>query len=178
MRFSIGVRGLAVCLGLAVGSLAWAHSGHGAMGDMGAMAHGAAHAPGAATEQPAAPGVTASGCWIRQLPAPVPSGGFLTVHNASHDPAVLVSAHSDAYGHVMMHKTEESGGMSRMSMVDKLTVPAGGQLEFKSGSYHLMLEEPRDGLHPGDEVQIVLDLENHTQVNVQCTVKPANTLAP
>lgn len=120
--------------------------------------------------------VTASQCWIRQLPAPAPSGGFLVFHNAGQQARQLTAVHSPDYGQVMMHQTTEENGMSKMSMVHQVTVPAGGNLAFKPGSYHLMLEQPREGLKVGDHVQINFTLDNQQSVAVSCEVKAPNAM--
>src|SRR5690606_35635470 len=93
-----------------------------------ARSHGhAAHGTQPAPEAPAKAStpVTASDCWIRLLPAPVPAGGFFVAHNAGADDVVLTGAHSPDYGMVMLHETTESGGMSKMAMVHQVTIPAG-----------------------------------------------------
>ncbi|CAM5205844.1 Copper chaperone PCu(A)C OS=Castellaniella defragrans OX=75697 GN=HNR28_002649 PE=4 SV=1 [Castellaniella defragrans] len=147
--------------GLCLAAGAWAHGTHGSDGASGPMAKE----------------VSASACWIRQLPAPVPSGGFLVIHNAGSAPVVLKSVHSADYGQAMMHQTKESGGMSTMSMVHDLSVPAGGDLAFEPGHYHLMLEQPRAGLKVGDTVQMQFVLADGRQFSAACEVKPASALS-
>jgi copper(I)-binding protein len=134
-----------------------------------------AAAPTAATSATPAE-VTAANCWIRQLPSPAPSGGFLVFHNAGLQARQLTSVSSPDYGQVMMHQTTQENGMSKMSMVHQVAVPAGGSLAFKPGSYHLMLEQPRDGLKVGDHVQIEFVLDNQQQVSVSCEVKAPNAM--
>jgi copper(I)-binding protein len=145
----------------ALAASAWGH---------GNMDHGAA-----ATSTAAGP-VSASQCWIRQLPAPAPSGGFLVIHNSGTSDEVLESVRSPDYGQVMMHQTTESGGMSAMSPVHDLKVPAGGDVAFKPGSYHLMLEQPRVGLKVGDTVQMHFRLAGGGEFSAACEVRPANAM--
>lgn len=76
----------------------------------------------------------------------------------------------------MMHQTTESGGMSSMSAVHDLKVPAGGDLAFKPGSYHLMLEQPRAGLKVGDTVQMRFQLADGGEFAAACVVRPANAM--
>ncbi|MGB6243210.1 MAG: copper chaperone PCu(A)C [Castellaniella sp.] len=133
------------------------------------------HGAAPAADAPLSTTVKASACWIRQLPAPAPSGGFLVFQNTG-DQVKLTGAHSPDYGHVMLHQTTEENGMSKMSMVHQVALPAAGQLEFKPGSYHMMLEQARDGLKVGDHVQVDFALDNGQRVTAQCELKPANTL--
>ncbi|WP_322995477.1 copper chaperone PCu(A)C [Castellaniella sp.] len=115
--------------------------------------------------------VTASDCWIRQMPAPAPSGGFLLFHNKGAQDVALTGVHAADYGHAMMHQTTEENGLSKMSMVHQVSLPAGADLAFKPGSYHLMLEQPRDGLAVGDHIPLVFTLADGSQVNAQCEIR-------
>lgn len=157
MRAS-GIRVWMLVVGLCLGSGSWAQG-----------------AP--AQNQTGASPVSASRCWIRQLPAPAPSGGFLLIHNSGASAAVLKSVHSPDYGQVMMHQTMESGGMSSMAPVQDLKVPAGGDLAFKPGSYHLMLEQPRAGLKVGDTAQMRFRLADGGEFSAACEVRPANAMS-
>lgn len=121
--------------------------------------------------------VTASACWIRQLPVPAPSGGFLIFHNAGAQAIAVTQAHSPDYGQVMMHQTTEENGMSRMSMVHQVAVPADGDLAFKPGSYHLMLEQPRQGLQVGDQARINFVLADGHRVTAHCEIRPAKAMS-
>ena len=75
----------------------------------------------------AADHVHASDAWIRVLPGALPAGAYVTLHNDSAQPVALTGATSTAYAEVMLHHSSTAGGMSRMSMVDTLTVPVHGE---------------------------------------------------
>lgn len=92
-------------------------------------------------------------------------------HNAGPADVELTGAHSPDYGMVMLHETTESNGMSKMSMVHQVAIPAGQDLAFKPGSYHLMLEQPRAGLKIGDTVQVDFTLSNGEGFSATCEVK-------
>ncbi len=159
------IHALGLSAGLLLASSAWGAAGHDGL-----------MAQAASAELPVSSTVTASGCWIRQIPAPAPSGGFLVIHNAGTQPAVLNGVSSPDYGMVMMHETTQKNGMSRMSMVHQVTVPAGGQLELKPGSYHLMLEKARDGLKVGDQVRVDFTLADGQRLSAQCEIQPARAM--
>lgn len=159
-------RTLGISAGLLLATSAWGQ-GHGA-------AHGA---PAAATPVKASATVTASDCWIRMIPSPAPSGGFFVAHNAGSADAVLTGAHSPDYGMVMLHETTESGGMSKMAMVHQVAIPAGKDLAFKPGSYHMMLEKPRDGLKIGDTVRVDFTLANGEGFSATCELKSPKAMS-
>ncbi|KAB0622180.1 copper chaperone PCu(A)C [Castellaniella defragrans] len=158
-------RTLGISAGLLLAASAW---GHGQQ-----PAHGAP----AATPAKTSATVTASDCWIRLIPAPAPSGGFFVAHNTGAEDAVLTGAHSPDYGMVMLHETTESGGMSKMAMVHQVNIPAGKGLVFKPGSYHLMLEQPREGLKVGDSVRVDFTLANGEGFSTTCEVKSPKAMS-
>ncbi len=132
---------------------------------------------GSAAGLPVSATVTARNCWIRYLPAPTPSGGFLVVHNGGDHAVVLKGASSPDYGMVMLHQTTEENGQSKMSMIHEVSIPAGQDLELRPGSYHIMLEQPKEGLKVGDHVHVDFALGNGEGFAATCEVKPAKAMS-
>jgi copper(I)-binding protein len=175
------LRSLVVAGGLAcalAGANALSH-GHDHGQAHAAMAgHGpAAHAGVSAAGLPVSETVSATQCWIRMLPAPAPSGGFFILRNAGDQDAVVEGASSPDYGMVMVHQTTQDQGMSKMAMVHEVRIPAGQDLSFKPGSYHVMLEQPVRPLAVGDHIHLDLALAGGQRVGVTCEIKPATALS-
>ena len=61
----------------------------------------------------------------------------------------MTGAESPACGMLMLHLSENRGGMSSMRHVDSIDVAPGGALEFKPGGYHLMCMQPGPAIKPG-----------------------------
>ncbi|HUH39415.1 MAG TPA: copper chaperone PCu(A)C, partial [Castellaniella sp.] len=109
------------------------------LGASGAWAHGDGHTMAGAHRAsmpdasglPASTTMTARDCWVRMLPAPAPSGGFLLIHNGGDQPVAIRGASSPDYGMVMLHQTTEENGLSKMSMVDEIEIPVGQDFELK-----------------------------------------------
>jgi copper(I)-binding protein len=150
--------------GNAVMLLAHAGLGH----DMGKHAKAAASAKTSST-------LAVSACWIRSLPAPAPSAGYFLVKNTGSQPAKLQAASSPTYGMVMLHQTTHQDGMSKMSETHDIVIPAGGELEFKPGGYHAMLEKPVAAPAVGSSVNMDFLFDTGEKASAQCEVKPANT---
>lgn len=159
--------------------LAQSHAGHGKGGH-------AAHMKGDHTASPSQTAIEAmavskslqvSDCWIRLVPAPAPSAGYFVASNTGSDPVTLNGAASASYGSIMLHQTTHEDGMSKMSHVQGAEIPAGQALQFKPGSYHLMLEKPAREIKVGDTVAMQLLLASGEKAVADCEVKPANTLA-
>lgn len=121
--------------------------------------------------------ITADHCWIRHMPAAVPSGGFFEAHNNSAKDVQLSKVKSADYGMVMLHETKTVDGVSKMSMVHDINIPANGTLSFKPGGYHLMLEQPREGIVVGDNLKLEFELSNGDKFTAQCEVKSPKDLS-
>jgi copper(I)-binding protein len=128
---------------------------------------GLAHATEAGT-------VRVSHAWIRLLPGDLPAGGYAVLQNTGDAPATLVAASSDAYAHVMLHRSSTEGGMARMKMVERLAVPAHGQVVLAPGGYHLMLMHAKRPLKPGDTVKLRLQFADGSHLDADFLVRPAN----
>jgi len=124
-----------------------------------------------ATAAFAAPAVHADACWIRTMPAAVPSSGYFTLKNDGNAPATLTAIDTPAYGMAMVHETQTSGSTAKMVHVDSVVVPAHGTLTFKPKGYHVMLEEPRQAVAPGAKVPVRLHFADGSTVSVTCDAK-------
>nr|WP_057927469.1 copper chaperone PCu(A)C [Burkholderia ambifaria] len=124
----------------------------------------------------AAPTVQANACWIRAMPATVPSSGYFTLKNDGDKPATLTGIDTPAFGMAMIHETQTAGSTAKMVHVDAVTVPAHGTLTFKPKRYHVMLEEPRQPVAPGAKVPFRLHFADGSTVSVSCDAKaPSHT---
>jgi len=120
--------------------------------------------------------VSASQAWIRVLPGPLPAGAYVTLENDSDQPVALTGASSTVYADVMLHKSSTDGGVSRMSMVDSLDVPAHGKAELAPAGYHLMLMKPDAPVNPGDTVTLTLKFADGSTLATDFIARPANAL--
>jgi copper(I)-binding protein len=148
-----------------------AHAGH----DHSAH-QAAAHAPATNSQAVISDTLSVSACWIRSLPAPTPSAGYFVVKNAGAASVKLQGASSPSYGMVMLHQTTNEGGMSRMSTTHEIDISAGGELEFKPGGYHAMLEKPVQVPAVGTQVPFEFFFDNGEKATAMCEVKSARTL--
>lgn len=112
-----------------------------------------------------------SNTWIRYLPAGVPAGGYFTLSNSSHHPVTLKGVHSAVFGMVMMHRSVQENGVSKMLPVDRVDVPADGTVEFKPGGYHLMLMSPKSKIAPGETIPLTLEFSNGETLTGQFAVR-------
>ena len=124
----------------------------------------------------AADHVHASHAWIRVLPGDLPAGAYVTLQNDGEQPVALNGARSKTYAEVMLHHSSSAGGMSRMTMVDALTVPAHGNAVLAPAGYHLMLMKAATPVKPGDTVQLTLTFTDGSTLATDFIARPANTV--
>lgn len=105
------------------------------------------------------------------IPQPVSdsmAAGFLTITNKGDAEDELTSVTSEA-GDVTVHQTVDG----TMKEVDRLPIPAHGQLVFKSGGNHLMFEKLKQRLKQGQTVSVELRFAHSGPVTVKLPVKAA-----
>jgi len=111
--------------------------------------------------------------WFRALPAGLPSGGYFTLHNDSNKTVTLTGASSPACGILMLHKSEDKGGTMEMMDTPTIAVPAGTDLKFAPGGYHLMCMNATAAMKPGKTVAVTLELQDGTKLPATFAVKNA-----
>jgi copper(I)-binding protein len=114
-----------------------------------------------------------SDAWMRALPAHLPAAGYFTLHNTGASEVSLTGASSPACGVLMLHKSAESGGMGTMEDVKGLAVPAGGDVKFAPGGYHLMCMDPTAAIKPGASVEVTLSFAGGGKTTAAFAVKDA-----
>ena len=112
-----------------------------------------------------------SEAWFRSLPGKLPAGGYFTVQNNTGREVAITGASSDACGMLMIHQSSNKGGMSGMSMMEKVAVPVGGIVHFAPGGTHLMCEQPK--MKIGGKVPVTLHLAGGNSVTVAFEVRGA-----
>lgn len=119
-------------------------------------------------------GITVENAWIREAPPGARAmAGYMVVKNTGNSDKVLVSAASDAFGEVMLHRTIVEGGMAKMVHQMAITIPAKGEISFEPNGYHVMLMAPKKPLKAGDKVEITLKFKDGESVKVVHEVRPA-----
>ncbi|RUM94143.1 MAG: hypothetical protein DSZ28_04665 [Thiothrix sp.] len=101
------------------------------------------------------------GAWIREAPPGMQMmAGYVTIQNNNEKDIVILSAASETFMDIEMHKTEVTDSTARMVKQENLPIPAGGSLELSPGGYHLMLMMPSTPLKIGDKVKIDFTLKD------------------
>jgi copper(I)-binding protein len=119
-----------------------------------------------------APAVTIHDAWVRQpMGSRKMTGAFAVVENTGSTPRAIVAASADVSDKVELHEMTNDGGMMRMSPVGRIVVPAGGRVELRPGSFHVMLFELKKKPAAGEKVRLSLTLDDGTTVTAEATVR-------
>lgn len=141
--------------------------GHGGHASHASQAHGT-------SEQPSLPAsVEISQCWVRALPAPLPSAVYLRIRNGGATPVTLVAADAPGFGHVMLHQTQTADGVASMHHVTGVAVAPGTTVALEPGGYHVMLEQPASELSVGESLTLALGFEGYAPRSIDCEIRSA-----
>ena len=133
---------------------------------------------GSATDEPAAgTGIEARDFWARTALKDGNGAAYMLLHNYSTEDDALVGASSDVAGAVEIHLSQmKADGTMEMIQQESIAVPAGGDLELKPGSYHVMLIGLKQDLKTGDEFSLTLHFTNHKDITLTVPVLDAASM--
>lgn len=134
-----------------------------------AMGHGAAAAP----ETVKAGDLEIASAFARaMLAGQKAAGAYLTVTNHGAAADRLLGGSSPAAGKVEVHTMEVVNDVMTMRPVEGgLEIPAGGTVELKPGSYHVMLMDVAKPFVEGDTVPVTLTFEKAGAVELALPVR-------
>jgi hypothetical protein len=126
-----------------------------------------------------AAGITVTDAWARSSSAMASAGAaYATITNAGSAADALIGASSPAAATVEVHETvvmgspdASGGGMMGMQPVARVEIPAGGSLQLKPGSYHVMLIGLVKDLKAGDTIDLTLKFERAGAITVKAQVR-------
>lgn len=120
----------------------------------------------------AADSLVAHDAWVREAPpGAVVLAAYLVLENQGAQTDGLIGVTSPDFEAVDIHTTEVRAGVARMIALEKLPLPAHGQVVFAPGGNHLMLLRPRHPLAAGSHVTLDLHFASGTRLTVVAPVQ-------
>lgn len=118
--------------------------------------------------------------WIRATPAGAPvAGGYVRLQNAGAASDRLIGGTLQRAGRVEIHEMSMTDGVMKMRALPQgLEIPAGGAVELKPGSFHMMFLDLKGPLADGETVQGSLIFEKAGAVPVVFGVNGMGAGAP
>ncbi|MFK8077326.1 MAG: copper chaperone PCu(A)C [Granulosicoccus sp.] len=93
---------------------------------------------------------------IQPPPAAKVAAAYFDIENTSDEPLVITGADSDDVPMVSIHLSVVIDDVAKMLEQESVTIDAGDTLEFKHGSYHLMLMGLTEPLVSGSNIAFEL----------------------
>ena len=104
------------------------------------------------------------------------SAAFVIVQNNTEIPCRIVKATSPVANIIELHTSFEEDGVHKMRPVEAIELPGkteagAGEVELKSGGYHVMLIDLNQDLEPGTEIPLTLEIDNGNRLTAAYKVK-------
>ncbi len=116
-------------------------------------------------------GLEVEGAYTRAtVPGQMAAGGFMKIENKGAADQLL-SASSPVAGEVQLHEMSMEGQVMKMRQVKDITIPAGGAVELKPGSFHLMFLNIKAPLAAGETIPVKLKFAKAGELEVKFPVK-------
>jgi copper(I)-binding protein len=117
--------------------------------------------------------ITVEQPWARATPGGAKTGAvYMTLDNKSSTADRLTGASSDVADKLQIHEMKvENGVMKMREVAGGLSIPAGGSVALKPGSYHVMLIGLKKPLTVGEKFPLTLTFEKAGNISVTVPVQ-------
>ncbi|MDD2060179.1 copper chaperone PCu(A)C [Pseudomonas sp. GD03860] len=112
--------------------------------------------------------------WSQELPPNAPNvAAYFVVHNNGTSADTLLGVDSPISDDAQLHEHVHKDGLMKMQQVQEVEVPAGNDLVFAPGAYHVMLMQPKDRslLSDGKRFPLTLHFKNAGDITVEVAVQ-------
>ena len=110
--------------------------------------------------------------WVRPAAEGRNSAAYLTVKNAGEDADTLISAETPVAEKAELHETRDEQGVMKMQPVKEgIAIKPGASVEFKPGSYHIMLLNLKKPLEAGNSVPLTIKFAKAAPITVDAKVE-------
>ena len=129
--------------------------------------------PPALAQQSGNTSITVEQPWARATSSGAKTGAvYMTLDNKSGTADRLTGASSDVADQLQIHEMKvENGVMQMRQIAGGLSIPAGGSVVLKPGSYHVMLIGLKKPLTPGEKFPLTLSFEKAGNIAVSIPVQ-------
>ena len=112
--------------------------------------------------------------WSRPAAANGNGGGFMTIVNRGAGADALVAVETPAARKTEVHRSSTAGGVMKMERQDAgVAIPAGKQMAFAPGGYHVMFLGLTKATKLGDKIPATLVFKSGAKLKVEFQVAAA-----
>lgn len=139
------------------------------------------------TAQPEAPSIVIEDAWARPSPmghmgegigqgmqgtmAPSRGAAYMIIRNTGTEDDALIGASSDVAMTTEVHESYMEGDTMMMRRIERIEVPAGGEVVLEPGGYHVMFIDLKAPLEAGTTIEIALEFEKAGEITVEAEVR-------
>jgi copper(I)-binding protein len=118
-------------------------------------------------------GIEIQDAWGRPSPQSAENAAFyMIIKNTSSEADALIGAQSTACGMTELHETSmDAQGVMQMNPVERIEIPAGGQVELAVGGLHVMCMHKQVEFAPGTSVSLTLTFEKAGERAIQLEIR-------
>jgi copper(I)-binding protein len=109
--------------------------------------------------------------WARPASAGENSAIYFALRNNSPTDVELVEARSDLAEVTELHRSMMEEDVMKMVKQVSILIPAGEEMIFKPGDYHVMLMRLKRDLPIGDSIELTLFFDDATEIALQVPAK-------
>jgi copper(I)-binding protein len=112
--------------------------------------------------------------WARKSMSPNNnSAAYMKINNPTDQQITVIGASATVVANnVELHESfVDDKGVSRMTSIDKIVVPARSEIELKPGGMHVMLFDLKRSLSAGDKFTIDIKIEGMDPISVESSVE-------
>jgi len=134
--------------------------------------------PATASDQGSHSQIEVDEAWARARTATAKvAGAFMEIENKSSEDDRLISATAEISERVELHTTKMKDGMMRMmQMKEGIVIPAGEEVKFQPGGYHVMFLGLKGKLEEGSMFPVTLTFEKAGDIEVMVHVKASGAM--
>ena len=96
---------------------------------------------------------------------------YMMIDNPTATAKAIVAVSTPDADSSDLHEMRTEGKMMKMMPLKSLPVPAKGSVELKPGGFHIMCNDLKKTLKPGDTISLVLKLDDGKTIPVTATVR-------
>jgi periplasmic copper chaperone A len=111
--------------------------------------------------------------WIQSTAQEANGAVYFVLHNHTDQDDELTGVTADVAEAVEIHQStiDPATDIMKMDMVSSIPIPAGSEIFFEPGKYHLMLIRLKKELKVGDHIGVILHFKNHEDMIVNVSVQ-------
>jgi copper(I)-binding protein len=116
--------------------------------------------------------IIAKSAYARETaPSATTSAVFVTLSNTDNSEVALISASSTAAGTVELHDMIKEGDVMKMRHIERIVIPANGNIDLQPGGLHVMLFDLTGPLKEGQSISVQLNFSNQQRLTLDAPIK-------